>query len=86
MTTDNSNTSGTPLRDATPDVTPDVTPDSLLVVSPDVTTSGSVEQLRQTTNEVKKKEIPVNKPVSLNKQQRNAIYKFISSSCIYSEP
>ena len=70
--------------DATPEVNADATPEVNVDATPEVNADRTLQDAKEVAEEVKKKEIVVKQPMSLSKEGRSRISRFLNTPCGHS--
>ena len=70
--------------DATPDVNADATPEVNADATPEVNADRTLQDAKEVAEEVKKKELVVKQPMSLSKEGRSRISRFLNTPCGHS--
>lgn len=70
--------------DATPDVAADATPEVNADATPEVNADRTLQDAKEVAEEVKKKELVVKQPMSLSKEGRSRISRFLNTPCGHS--
>ena len=67
--------------DATPEVNADATPEVNADATPEVNADRTLQDAKEVAEEVKKKELAVKQPMSLSKEGRSRISRFLNTPC-----
>ena len=67
--------------DATPEVNADATPEVNADATPEVNADRTLQDAKEVAEEVKKKELVVKQPMSLSKEGRSRISRFLNTPC-----
>ena len=70
--------------DATPEVNADATPEVNADATPEVNADRTLQDAKEVAEEVKKKELVVKQPMSLSKEGRSRISRFLNTPCGHS--
>ena len=70
--------------DATPEVNADATPEVNVDATPEVNADRTLQDAKEVAEEVKKKELVVKQPMSLSKEGRSRISRFLNTPCGHS--